>query len=157
MLTSAHIQRGSGTLLCSSESWQTSAIISTFHFPVHPVGWDSRSYAPFVSVRDLLATHFGCWDAEFKPSRTENNWSSNIERSWLVEEERRRTVPVRNFFCKSPPQPPSMSFPGAQDASVSPLLPLYHPISFPTMVQPSQSRLRLLLIYSWQGMDTMPA
>lgn len=37
-----------------------------------------------------------------------------------MEEERRRTVPVRNFFCKSPPQPPSMSFPGAQDASVSP-------------------------------------
>lgn len=132
----AHIQRGSGMLLCSSESWQTSATISTFHFSVHPVGWDSQSYTPFVGVWDLLAAHFGCWDAEFKPSGIENNWSSNIERNWLMEEERCSTVPVRNFFCRSPPQPLSMSFPGAQDTSLSPLLPSYHSISLPTKVQP---------------------
>lgn len=129
----AHIQRGSGMLLCSSESWQTSATISTFYFSVHPVDWDSQSYTPFVGVWDLLAAHFGCWDAEFKPSGTENNWNCNIERSWLLEEERCSTVPVRNFFCKSPPQFLSI---GARDTFVSPLLPLYPSISLPTKVQP---------------------
>ena len=55
-----------------------------------------------------------------------------------MEEERCRTVPVRNFFCKSPPQPLSMSFLGAQDTSVSPLLPLYHSISCPLRYNQSE-------------------